>query len=65
MGQQTSESWTKWQKVDLKKKRKEKKKKKERRKKERIYLWIIFKKIYKKSNYYKFLFIYKNNIKFS
>ena len=51
MGQQTSESWTKWQKVDLKKKKRERERERERerkRKKERIYLWIIFKKFIKK-----------------
>ena len=57
MGQQTSESWTKWQKVDLKKKIEKRKR--------GFFCGLFFKKFVKKTNYYKFLFIYKNNIKFS
>ena len=46
MGQQTSESWTKWQKVDLKKKRKKKERKKEI---EDLFVDYFKKNLYKKN----------------
>ena len=47
MGQQTSESWTKWQKVDLKKKKKRKKERKKER--EDLVVDYFFKNLYKKN----------------
>ena len=47
MGQQTSESWTKWQKVDLKKKKKRKKERKKER--EDLVVDYFLKNLYKKN----------------
>ena len=47
MGQQTSESWTKWQKVDLKKKKKRKKERKKER--EDLFVDYFLKNLYKKN----------------